>query len=473
MKFEGESILRDEKDNQKQKRLKQELRETQQIEQQSQQIQMPPYGWYPPEEDGIDLADLLAVLFQRKWFLAGITLMFGCLALGATLMITPKYMALTMLEIGQVLNDRGYENVESADAIVNRSLSRAKAIVGEMRKAEEKSVHEILNSELDFSIEDDFKVDVPEEGNFFSMEITAPKKSQAILLLSRIDQALVNDHNRIFNHKRNELENKIVQANLEIKDIDIHIVNLSNIIDDIKRQYEQKNGEMKNSIDRQDSSIQNIQSQQDFLKEKITLLQQEKEDLKGRITESETRYNELINYKLTANTEARGEEAIGLMLFSSEAQNMQNYLSQLRELLMFKIPANISEFRTRLKELDNDIRNIQAEKNLAEKRLQQLEPEQKEKIEKIQGQIKATDGAKQEKGLGIKTLQNKLDYMITTRVIVPPEFSEDPVSPNMKLNVALGLVWGVFISVFLGFFLAFWGRNKEKIVSGGKISEQA
>lgn len=162
------------------------------------------------------------------------------------------------------------------------------------------------------------------------------------------------------------------------------------------------------------------------------------------------------------------------MLFSSEVQHMQNYLSQLRDRLLLQIPEKISELNTTLQELDTKITNTQAEKALEQKRLAQLKPELKEKIEETRGKIKRLESSKEEIQIDINELQNRLDNMMTTHVIVSPEFSVHPVSPNQKLNVALGLVLGLFLSVFLAFITEFWQHNKERIKGGQAVAgEQA
>ena len=58
-----------------------------------------------------------------------------------------------------------------------------------------------------------------------------------------------------------------------------------------------------------------------------------------------------------------------------------------------------------------------------------------------------------------------LSNMIQTRPIMAPNRSENPVAPNQKLNLALGLVLGGFLAVFVAFLREFWKSNRAKIVS--------
>jgi capsular polysaccharide biosynthesis protein len=422
---------------------------------------MPPQGWYAHEEDEIDLADLAGVLYRRKWLIFGVTLVFACLALGASMMMTPKYQAMSLVEIGMLLSEDGYENVESSKAVKNRIFSLAKAVAGQMCK--DLKEEEGNDKGLGCSVNKDLKIEAPEDGNIVSMELTAPRSSMALPLLSRINERLIQSHERIFSQRRSELENRISRKELAIKDIDVQLANMENKIAELKREYEEKTAIQKNKIEEIAGTIQNSEAEKDLLRKKISLLENEKQDLEIRIKEAEARYDRLMNSKLAANDQARGNEAVGLMLYSSEVQHMQNYLSQLRDRLLLNIPESMSELETDIHELNNRIKNLTADKKLEEQRLAQLEPELKEKIEELKGKIKSTEGKKDEIQIDIKELQGRLNNMIITHVLVPPEFSDDPVSPNSRLNIALGLVAGFFISVFMVFLVEFWQRNKEKI----------
>jgi len=91
-----------------------------------QMMQVPPYGWYPPEEDEIDLADLAGVLFRRKWFIAVLTILSACLAFGAGFMMTEKYSAMSIIEIGQIQTGDEYRHIESPAASAERLRGIAK-----------------------------------------------------------------------------------------------------------------------------------------------------------------------------------------------------------------------------------------------------------------------------------------------------------------------------------------------------------
>jgi uncharacterized protein involved in exopolysaccharide biosynthesis len=250
---------------------------------------------------------------------------------------------------------------------------------------------------------------------------------------------------------------------MEIQKLEMEIKNLQNKISELKRQYEEQAKQQQNVIKSLESTIENTQNQKEFSLEKTSLLQQEKEDLAERITEAEMRYRKLLESKLASNEEAKGTEAVGLMLFNSEILQAQNYLSELRDRLLLEIPEAISQLDVDIKGYDNTLAELHEQKTLEQKRLANLQPELNEKIEELEGQIKALKSDQRELELNIEDAENRLKNMIKTSVIVEPRMSDNPVAPNVKLIVALGFVGGVFLAVFMAFMLEFWSRNKQKI----------
>jgi capsular polysaccharide biosynthesis protein len=494
---------------------------------------VPSYAWCPPAEDEIELADLAAVLFRWKWLIVGLTVVFALLTFAVTSMMTEKYKAVTMLEIGLFSTEDGYETVEAPKAIKNRVGSLAKAIGRQMARDLPVS-GEGPAVKLGFSVNKDLKIEVPDEGRVVSLELTAPMESEALAFLSATGERLIGDHNRIFDQHENHLINKIQHNEVSLREIDIQVNKILNHIAELKRQYEKMISEKKNriallnhsiqnlesnkkvlkekiniallnhSIQNLESnkkilkekiniallnhSIQNLESNKKVLKEKIKLLGQEKQDLELRIKEAEVRYDSLIKSKLGAIEQAGSGEAVGLMLFSNEVQHIQSYLTQLRDRLLFKIPENIAELENQIEKIDREIVEIRDQtaleitglENQIEKidreiveirdqtaleitRLEQLDPELEQKIEESKGQIQSLENQKEKIRLEVNELKNRLENMIRTKVIMAPVFSADPASPNLKLNLALGLTAGFFVSVLLAFMLEFWRRNKQKI----------
>ncbi len=417
-----------------------------------------------PEEE-IDLADLVGVLYRRKWFIIGCILLLGLAGLAYTLYCQEKYRATTMIEIGKLYSEQGYKNVENAAEAKNRLESLGKAIYGKFNKeVMQKKGSKV--KKLPFSIEKDFKIEVPGAGNIISLMLVSAKSPETLVFLSEVNEALKKDHNRIFDKEKTIIKNLIETVLLQNQNIDITIKSLKNKINEAMRKYEEKTAEKENLIFQIQNTIENIKAAIAFVEGRIKLLVKEKETLHKRIESAEDRYNEFLQHKFSANEQARGSGAVGLMLFSSEMQHMRTYLDQLRERLLFKIPEEISKLGTELKELNSEINNHQADLSLEKKRLAQLKPEMEDLIEEIQGSIEEKQFKKKENQLNIEFQESRIKNMITTDVLFAPHFSEDKISPNVKLIIALSIIVGLFFGIFGAFILEFWQRNKEAILQG-------
>lgn len=413
----------------------------------------------PPQEDEIDLAELVGVLYRHKWLIIIVTLVVLSLAGAYTALQKTPYRVSALIELGQLLTKEGYQKVESPKEAKNRLSSLAR-VTGERIISESQEA----NSTLGFSIQKDFSIEVPENGNIISLEVLAPRDSKAMPFLNRTIKLFIADHNRVFDQEKTRLRNQIKRKKLAKQSVDIQIKNLKNNISQIKRKYEQKITSQNNKIQRLQNSIENIVSQKNYLEQKVSLLQEEKDSLGKRIKKAQERYNQLLDSKLAANRDVQGAEAVGLMLFSNEVQRIHEQLYQLRDRQLFKIPEQINKLQTQIQELNTQIRNTRSKKELAKQELEQLKPELNEKVEEVQGKIENKNQEKKEIQTAIEELQNRLKNVFTTQVITEPSFSDNPISSNMKLYLGLGFVLGVFVGVFLAFFVEFWQRNKDKIL---------
>lgn len=413
---------------------------------------------YPPHEDEIDLAELAGVLFRRKWTIVVTTAAVLLLAFIYTVIQAPVYNANTLMELGQVLTEDGYHRVETPNEARNRLTSLAQAVANDMKDGSQEK------QSLKFSVGNDFKVNAPEEGNIISLEVESPHDTSTLDFLNKTSKAFIADHNRILDQEKNQIKTQIKSKKIAKENVNIQLAKLKNKINKINRSYNQNRSIKQNEINRLERDIEDIQSEKNYLKQKVSLLHEEKKSLQRRIEKAQERYDQLFDSKLAANKEATGANAVSMMLFSNEVNRIQDQIYQLRDRQLFKIPEQINKLQTRLQEINSQIRNKRSEKELAAQELKQLEPERKEKIEEIRGDIKAQKRKKDKLQIDIDDLQNRLDNMITTQVIMAPSFSDNPSSPNMKLNLALGLVLGVFIAVFLAFLREFWVKNKDKIL---------
>jgi uncharacterized protein involved in exopolysaccharide biosynthesis len=65
----------------------------------------------------------------------------------------------------------------------------------------------------------------------------------------------------------------------------------------------------------------------------------------------------------------------------------------------------------------------------------------------------------------VSDLESRLEGIEPTRVLTEPRFSEGPVSSDLRLHLALGMVLGLFLSVFAAFVVEFWANNRARILA--------
>ena len=414
-------------------------------------------------EDEISLVDLVGVLFRRKWLIIAGPLLLGILAAGYAFMQPEAYMASSMIEIGQLYNSggEGYRKIESSNAIKNRlsSLGQAVGLQLQQKLDEEESPGE----KLGFSVKQDFNISIPEQGTIVQLELEAPRSSHALDFFNGVERGLIEQHKRIFDQEKTSVQNMIQGLLIKNRNIDTEIKELKNQIAEIERKYESKIGEKQNTISRLTNTIENLKAEKESVRGRIQLLEEEKKDLRGRIDSVQERYTQFLNSKVQANNQADEPAAIGLMLFNSELQQMRKYRDHLRDRLLFQIPKQISQLSASLKKLNSDISNHREELKLEKKKLSQLEPEMKDRIAEVQGRIQEKKNQQEENELAIEGTRVELDNMIATRVLQEPVYSRNPVTPNVKMFLALGVVLGFFLSVFGAFLVEFWENNKDSL----------
>src|SRR6056297_1136016 len=339
----------------------------------------PPYGWYPPEEDEIDLADLVGVFFRRKGFIAVLTILFACLALGAGLMATEKYEAMSIIEIGQIQPENEYRHIESPSASAERLRGIAKRVYSSPP----------FDDDAAFSIKDDLGISPSKEGGIVELTLEAPRNSRAIEFLTSLNQGLIADHGRIINIERQKLKT--------------HIDNLQS-----------KAAEYQGRKTSYQKRLENLKEEERFLQEQIKSANQQIE--------------QILTIKARASLESENEP-LGQLLFSNEMHRIQAHKDQLSTRLMSGIPEERENLTMQIQGAESEIQTI---KN------------------------------------NLEMMQVRMDNIISTRVLLKPRLSKNPIFPNQKLNVALGLIGGFFISIFLAFIIEFWQKNKEKIKAGDK-----
>ncbi len=243
------------------------------------------------------------------------------------------------------------------------------------------------------------------------------------------------------------------------------ISSLQEVLEQLNRKYKENILSNSNLIDRMKNEIVMAMSQKKLLLRKIEYYEEEKKDLALQIKDVDKRYNLLVDTRSKASGGVEKDmDAVGLMLYSSELQHTQAYLTQLRENLFFRIPEKISETENRIESVDVNLQKIEADIKLQKERNNQLEPEYNDKKSTLNRQIESIKMDILSVDKGIADIKAKIRDMVQTKSLMDLQVSENPVSPNVKMIMALGAVAGLFFSVFAAFLLEFWKNNSKKIL---------
>lgn len=348
------------------------------VSDQKQMMQAPPQGWYRPEEDEIDLADLAGVLFRRKWLIAVLPILLACLAFGAGSMMTEKYSAMSIIEIGRIQTEDEYRDIESPGAAAERLRGIAKRVFSKPP----------FERDAAFSTNNDLSISPSKEGGIVELALEAPKNSKAIEFLTSLNQSLIADHGRIINIERQKL---------------------------------------KTDIDNLQSKVEEYQGRKSSYQKRLENLKEEERFLQEQIKSANQQIEKILAIKARASFESENEP-LGQLLFSNEMHRIQAHKDQLSIRLMSGVPEERENITMQVQSAESQIQTI---KN------------------------------------NLEMIRVRLDNIISTRVLLKPRLSQNPTSPNKKLNVALALVTGFFISIFLAFIIEFWQKNKEKIKAAG------
>jgi len=378
------------------------------------------YQSSPKYEDEIDLADLVGVLYRRRWLIIIGTLLISVLVVGMSFLTEKEYEVTTFLEIGQLFTGEGqnvaYQPVEPIAAVKNRLNSIAKIAARDFSSAKSSG-----NSEDNIIPNPDaLEITVHEKGNIVEISATVPKDSNALSYLSKINEMLIADHDPFFDQKQEKLHNEIEKLKVEKETLTVEDETLEIPI------------------------LKNMQEQvKDLTFMFYSPVSKTIPELKARIEELKRSYD-------VKKTE-----------YKNDIMNCENRIESLKEQ---------KESHPDRKEINRKIDNKQAEKKLLTKKLSNLDADLKDRIQTVKTQIAELKNKRGAVDIKISNIESELENMITTRVLTEPYYSDQPVSSNRKLFAAGGFAGGMFIMLVLAFAIEFFQANRERIT--GKPMER-
>lgn len=354
-------------------------------------------------ENEIYLADIVAVIYRRRWMILGGAVIGLLLALVAGLLETPKYEYSARIEIGRL-----YSVQKEADGNLGRALALLQqqngpatekygfryvewpeSVVDHLRATAFKVYDQMFvnkGRQPGFSVQRDFKSSFEhvnrelEDTTIVEADLKAPKDARAVEFLNATMQALIDEHEQIMK---------------------AHI------------------GRLERDVQRMRTRLETLADNQNGLQRRLAGLEQEKALLEGQIDKSMERLT-----KLQDMAAKDINDPMYLVLVNSEINETRGSINGLRGRLLSDIP----EARHKLQLELGHVRDETA---------------------RVEDQIESAQSAK--------------TISIETRVVSSATSSEDRIAPIYSLYGVLGLLAGLFLALFVTLMLEFWRHNKTRI----------
>lgn len=161
----------------------------------------------PPPEDEIDLADLAAVLYRRRWLIVGGTVLVTLLALIYTLLSPERYEVKSFLSVGKVEG----EPIEDPKTVSSLMSSYAQTLAEKRNSGDQK---------LGFSAEQDLQID-PQGGGIIRLSLSqAPKRETTTEFLNQVSQYVIDQHENDIRRQEKSLKQEIQSLKAEIAELE-------------------------------------------------------------------------------------------------------------------------------------------------------------------------------------------------------------------------------------------------------------
>lgn len=180
---------------------------------------------------------------------------------------------------------------------------------------------------------------------------------------------------------------------------------------------------LKNRIREIENKSLLLSSQKEGIKEEMALVRKNREQLKKQIKDVTGRLLDLRREKSKLDRRANPNNTLSLLLFNSEIQENRRYLNGLQDKLNVDLAKKAIDLTNNLNRKERDIKALALEKD---------------------------------------QLRAQLEAFRETRVVKKATIPEDPVSPQIKLDILLAGVAGFFFFIFLAFFLEYLKSVKER-----------
>ncbi|MDL1958604.1 MAG: Wzz/FepE/Etk N-terminal domain-containing protein, partial [Deltaproteobacteria bacterium] len=357
-------------------------------------------------EDEIDLAELVGVLWRRRWFMLGVIIFFVGLAVAYCFITTPRYEIVAQLRPGitgfdargNPVRDWTPKDIESWFA----------------RKGYPDTVAGLLGDNTSIPI---IRASSNRQAKIVTVSLYWPDSAQGKQILGSIIDVLASTGSEGIQQRlavsRRQIEEEIHETESELEHIPI------------------ERGRFDDQIAREKNKIQVIDTELDAIKKDKAQTREVIERVRGQIDTINQNTAKLMQLRQQMVT---GEsDKFALLMYSNVIQQNITYVTGLEQKIA-DMEKELNSYRVKEAEKSDEIRSAQIKiKDL------QIEREQELSIKEANLQKK------------ILTIKAKLDALLPVEVVKSPFSSSKPVKPAKTKIVAIAFVLGCFLAVVTAF----------------------
>lgn len=455
---------------------------------------------YTPEipDDEIDLVELVAILWRRRWLMVGVFAVIVGLAIAYCFIATPKYEITAQLSPGITgLDDKGnpvhawspkdLENwfsqegyLEAILGVLGEDVGLPELKASNIRQSnvvnvsfywpDAKQGKQLLESVIDF---------LTQRGNKSIQQLIGNRRA----IQDRIFQ--LEKDKELIPIERGRLEDEVLKTQqkfvVDKQSLERDILKLAKDLEQIPIEQTR----IDNQIAKANNQIKVLNTKLSSLANNKTLAKEAVSEIKKRIDGVNRNTEELM--RLRQNTLTGNSDELALLMYSNIIQQNISFAMSLQtriENLEKEMNRYIDEESARAKEIDDIKIEIEDLKVKRDEELAMKKEQIEKNILKLRAELAKTSKdaeikieelkIKRNKELtmkadklqeNIETLQTRLSTLTPLEVNQPPFSSPEPVKPSKRKIVALAIVLAGFLAVLTAFIKEFWIKNRERVTA--------
>ncbi len=375
-------------------------------------------GVYLHDEEEIDLADLIAVLWRHRILIVSISIFCTVVGIIYCLVSTPLYEISSQIRPGITGYDEQDHPIRS---LTPQAIKFWFSKKGYNRYIDE-NIAQINKERFPISI----KANVEKESEFVSLSMYYPKKQTGQKILANI---LINYHQELRKSLHNELNLTINKLNEKIHKLEL----------DLEELTEQERLTRANIKELQDE-IKLLEIRLNVLNKNKLRLEKMKRSLEKQVQDIQKNTKDLILLRknMINPQNGTGADKFALLMYSNIIQQNISYITTLDEKIA-SLEKEMSNFSIKEKQIKNKIELSQLDINNKKIVIKRQIPLQKEGINKK-----------------IAIIKTQISNLGPIEIIQAPFSSVFPVKPRKKLIMAMSITMGLFIAILCAFIKEFW-----------------